>query len=189
MMVALLASVVAVTAMTGVAVADDAQLNIYYPGTTNVVAFMDLEPGADFVQYDIVVTAMLNGPGTLHSLSDSVILGSGGGAGTDIIVQYQHPQVTGSQGAAIYQWTQTGAAGTGSDTIGLFVKLAPAAPVGAQYTLRIDDLVSGGTGVSYDTGVACVGVSSIPEFTTIAIPAIAVLGLFLFFNKRKHKKD
>jgi hypothetical protein len=29
----------------------------------------------------------------------------------------------------------------------------------------------------------------IPEFATIAIPAIAVLGLFLFFNKRKHKKD
>ena len=29
----------------------------------------------------------------------------------------------------------------------------------------------------------------IPEFATIAIPAIAVLGLFLFFNKRKHKKE
>ena len=31
--------------------------------------------------------------------------------------------------------------------------------------------------------------SPIPEFATIAIPAVAVLGLFLFFNKRKHKKD
>ena len=29
----------------------------------------------------------------------------------------------------------------------------------------------------------------IPEFATVAIPAIAVLGLFLFFNKRKHKND
>ena len=29
----------------------------------------------------------------------------------------------------------------------------------------------------------------IPEFATIAIPAVAVLGLFLFFNKRKHKKE
>jgi hypothetical protein len=28
----------------------------------------------------------------------------------------------------------------------------------------------------------------IPEFATIAIPAIAVLGLFLFFNKRKQRK-
>ena len=30
---------------------------------------------------------------------------------------------------------------------------------------------------------------TIPEFATIAIPAIAVLGLFLFFNKRKRRKD
>ena len=33
------------------------------------------------------------------------------------------------------------------------------------------------------------GASEVPEFATIAIPAIAVLGLFLFFNKRKHKKE
>ena len=31
--------------------------------------------------------------------------------------------------------------------------------------------------------------TDIPEFATIAIPAVAVLGLFLFFNKRKHKKE
>jgi len=41
------------------------------------------------------------------------------------------------------------------------------------------------------TGYVCSGSNPdpIPEFATIAIPAIAVLGLFLFFNKRKHKKD
>ena len=37
--------------------------------------------------------------------------------------------------------------------------------------------------------VGCSGFDTVPEFATIAIPAIAVLGLFLFFNKRKHKKD
>ena len=31
--------------------------------------------------------------------------------------------------------------------------------------------------------------TDIPEFATIAIPSVAVLGLFLFFNKRKHKKE
>jgi|LGVF01.1.fsa_nt_gb hypothetical protein len=31
--------------------------------------------------------------------------------------------------------------------------------------------------------------TDIPEFSTIAIPAIAVLGLFLFFNKRKRRKN
>lgn len=36
----------------------------------------------------------------------------------------------------------------------------------------------------------CTGFDTeVPEFATIAIPAIAVLGLFLFFNKRKHKKE
>ena len=39
-----------------------------------------------------------------------------------------------------------------------------------------------------DVALVCVLVE-VPEFATIAIPAIAVLGLFLFFNKRKHKKD
>jgi hypothetical protein len=34
-----------------------------------------------------------------------------------------------------------------------------------------------------------IGFTVVPEFATIAIPAIAVLGLFLFFNKRKHKKE
>ena len=29
----------------------------------------------------------------------------------------------------------------------------------------------------------------VPEFATIAIPAVAILGLFLFFNHRKHKKE
>ena len=32
-------------------------------------------------------------------------------------------------------------------------------------------------------------IDAIPEFTTIAIPAVAILGLFLFFNHRKHKKE
>jgi hypothetical protein len=38
-------------------------------------------------------------------------------------------------------------------------------------------------------GSSTTTIDPIPEFATIAIPAIAVLGLFLFFNKRKHKKD
>ena len=29
----------------------------------------------------------------------------------------------------------------------------------------------------------------IPEFSTIAIPAVAMLGLLLFFNRRKHRKE
>ena len=29
----------------------------------------------------------------------------------------------------------------------------------------------------------------IPEFTTIAIPAVAILGLFLFYSHRKRKEE
>ncbi|KAF5432838.1 hypothetical protein C5S39_02635 [Candidatus Methanophagaceae archaeon] len=43
-------------------------------------------------------------------------------------------------------------------------------------------------GVPLDLAIVCLDIP-LPEFATIAIPAIAVLGLFLFFNKRKHKKE
>ena len=43
-------------------------------------------------------------------------------------------------------------------------------------------------GVPLDLAIVCLDIP-IPESATIAIPAIAVLGLFLFFNKRKQKKD
>jgi len=36
--------------------------------------------------------------------------------------------------------------------------------------------------------IECEGFETIPEFATIAIPAVAILGLFLFFNHRKHKE-
>ena len=35
----------------------------------------------------------------------------------------------------------------------------------------------------------CVGFNTIPEFATIAIPVAGILGLVLFFNHRKHKKE
>jgi len=35
----------------------------------------------------------------------------------------------------------------------------------------------------------CCGFSAIPEFATIAIPVIGILGLFLFFNHRKRKEE
>jgi len=37
--------------------------------------------------------------------------------------------------------------------------------------------------------VTCTGFKTIPEFATIAIPAVAVLGLFLFYSHRKRKEE
>jgi hypothetical protein len=44
----------------------------------------------------------------------------------------------------------------------------------------------GGDAVDY---MACSGFDTIPEFATIAIPAVAILGLFLFFNRRKRREE
>jgi len=37
--------------------------------------------------------------------------------------------------------------------------------------------------------IGCQGITTVPEFATIAIPAVAILGLFLFFNHRKQKEE
>jgi hypothetical protein len=59
-----------------------------------------------------------------------------------------------------------------------------------QITLNvIDDKGYNNLGVRIDWGLETPELQNVPEFATIAIPAIAVLGLFLFFNKRKQKKD
>ncbi|NQE45950.1 hypothetical protein C5S31_08010 [ANME-1 cluster archaeon GoMg2] len=60
------------------------------------------------------------------------------------------------------------------------------------YVVAFEDLLT--TDPNYDGDFNDVvlelkNVNPIPEFATIAIPAVAVLGLFLFFNKRKHKKE
>ena len=43
-------------------------------------------------------------------------------------------------------------------------------------------------GVPLNLAIVCLGIS-IPEFATIAIPVAAILGLVLFFNHRKHKRE
>lgn len=42
--------------------------------------------------------------------------------------------------------------------------------------------------LNLDLAIVCLDIP-IPEFATIAIPAVAILGLFLFFNHRKRKEE
>ena len=37
--------------------------------------------------------------------------------------------------------------------------------------------------------LTCSGITTVPEFATIAIPVAGILGLVFFFNRRKHKKE
>jgi hypothetical protein len=64
----------------------------------------------------------------------------------------------------------------------------------ATESLAFKIIVHDNEGTTYTTGVdeqatgTCHG-TTIPEFATIAIPAVAILGLFLFFNHRKRREE
>jgi len=58
------------------------------------------------------------------------------------------------------------------------------------YVVAFEDLLAYHSDKDYnDVVLELKNVNPIPEFATIAIPAVAILGLFLFFNHRKRKED
>lgn len=59
------------------------------------------------------------------------------------------------------------------------------APENVEYVIKVDDVSCGMWDAAYGTTSG----SSIPEFTTIAGPVAAIMGLFLFFNYRKRRKE
>jgi hypothetical protein len=85
-----------------------------------------------------------------------------------------------STGSIEYKYTPD----TGSYVLTVYVKAALGTE-GNRYTMWYADMSSD----KNDVVVATVQGTSIPEFATIAIPVAAILGLVLFFNHRKHKKE
>jgi len=58
------------------------------------------------------------------------------------------------------------------------------------YVVAFEDLLPDHSDYDYnDVVIELTNVNPIPEFATIAIPAVAILGLFLFFNHRKRKEE
>ena len=58
-----------------------------------------------------------------------------------------------------------------------------------EYTIQFE-IFNATVGVStYHLGATTTGVTAVPEFATIAIPVAAILGLVLFFNHRKRKRE
>ncbi|CAD6492169.1 MAG: hypothetical protein EMLJLAPB_00223 [Candidatus Argoarchaeum ethanivorans] len=53
------------------------------------------------------------------------------------------------------------------------------------YGIKYDGFVDNGNDLTGPLASSC---TEIPEFTTIALPALAVLGLFMFFNRRRNQK-
>ena len=200
--VALLVSVMALTVMTGVAVAD--QINVYEPSTFvpgvggmasgTAVSNINLAPGGAAVLKDLEVWSFNQPANTTHTLTTAVAPIAGGGAPGDIIVTYTEktapcaPAGCGVPAQGPKNWVQDmGAQGAGPtvwESLDVTFAAAPGVAAGNSYQVQVED----NNGLTLNCSVTIVA-TTVPEFATIAIPAIAVLGLFLFFNKRKHKKD
>ena len=77
-------------------------------------------------------------------------------------------------------YTYTPADGTTTYDIQVEI-MAAAGTEGNSYTFYYKDVQSG----AFDTGSATVHTTAIPEFATIAIPMIALLGLVLYMRRKK----
>ena len=182
--IVVMAAVVMLAAMTGIAAAES--LKILHPATGTEVSSVSLAPGST-ITYDLEVGPFLNNPTVLHTLTNQVHVNVNPGAAlaSDISVEYQEQSPPGLWNPAPYQWTQETAADT-YETLKVNLALAPNAPNGADYTIVIIDAA---TGERFEFAVASMGANSIPEFATIALPVGAILGLLFLFNHRKRRKE
>lgn len=73
----------------------------------------------------------------------------------------------------------------GSENLWMDVRAVMGTPENVEYLIEVDDVSCGSWDEAYGTTYG----SSIPEFTTIAGPVGAIMGLFLFFNYRKRRKE
>jgi len=83
-------------------------------------------------------------------------------------------------------WTQDNAGNSAFDYIDL--SLISHGPDGAKYQLNVEDTGYCGT-VAKDHNLENLELRNVPEFTTIAIPVAAILGLLFFYNHRKRKEE
>ena len=196
--VALLVSVMALTVMTGVAVADPEEVEILPDGSTGDPAGQGEVPSPFILNndgscnnIDLGFWAYLSASpaGQVHNLSIWVTPISG--SDPDDVTLNVTERIGGATNESVrivnLTWTQENGGNDAWDYIDLC--LNSTGPDGAQYQLHVaDDGYDAGSGTA-DEVLENLEMHNVPEFATIAIPAIAVLGLFLFFNKRKHKKD
>jgi len=83
-------------------------------------------------------------------------------------------------------WTQDNGGNSAFDYIDL--SLISHGPDGAKYQLNVED-TGYGTNVAIDHDLENLELHNVPEFTTIAIPVAAILGLLFFYSHRKRKEE
>jgi len=125
--------------------------------------------------------------GQIHTICAETTAATNGTT-TDLEYMFTHGTTNSSwlNSGATWNWTDT----SDPDTVTLQIRVKPAAtpPVGARYDIRLSDQWTDADG-NVDLGAITIFGSAIPEFATIAIPAVAVLGLLLFYNHRKRKEE
>jgi hypothetical protein len=194
--VALLVSVVALTAMTGVASANPETIQKLQDGAPPDVLQVQpwiLNNDGSNNDMDLKFSQYLSCSqvGDAHTLIVTVVPIGGGAVANDLTVTLTERNggatVGPTAGGATLVWNQDGAGTLVSDYVDLTI--VSSGLDSAKYNLNFQDAyVCGGTQTG-EQALENQEAHNVPEFATIAIPAIAVLGLFLFFNKRKHKKD
>ena len=198
--IAILSALVILTAMTGIAAADD--VDIVYNGTNNDVSHLTIPLGGS-ANVDLNVSGFIYNLGTIHNITvDLEDLNGNPVTGLTITITEQvsagSPTPTGSwydpTDNPVVRWNQSFSSTTQDpaethDWERFDVTISETKGTPEHYLLRISDYRSGTTTVSEVFLDAATIDIQVPEFATIAIPAVAILGLFLFFNHRKHKKE
>lgn len=180
-MVALLVSVVAMAAMTGVAVAD--------PATVTIAADPIINPLNGVTETSTIVTVDIlddnAGDRYISAISDNANLWVRVN-GTDPNGTFRDTGWTNNSRAGVGYNVTVNATNGGHETYTFTVYVN-----GTQDgEITVSDNEGYGyhaSGSGYDTA-ECTRQVMVPEFTTIALPALSILGLFLYFRyKRKQE--
>jgi len=179
--IAILTAFVILTAMTGIAAAAPESIvpDSYYNNLPNDGTPVSVQ--LTMTGFDSAWTA-----NTIHTISAATTTATAGGSLNDLEYRFTH----GSDSSAWlttgtpWQWTD---GATGTEVVTLDIRTTGNPPVDVDYNIYIYDTYDLGAG-EVDVGSCTIFGNSIPEFATIAIPAVAILGLFLFFNHRKRKE-
>ena len=177
-----LTGIILIVATTGIAVAEEMNVD---PNS------LELVPGGPAQKYDVTISNFTESGGIDHMIvaADAIwLLDNDNGDPSDLIFWFTHPSAgtppgTPGEGFVSFDWVND----SDPDYLELWVKAKSGVLAGEEYDIIIGDL---GFKTRVDVSAATVTASTIPEFTTLAIPmAIAILSGLFFLNHRKRREE
>ena len=144
-----------------------------------------LTPGGDNVTVSARVHTIYD-PTEQRTFTAEVVDGGRTTGNPSDITLYIQDEFGNWSGPSTSSLTHSYTPGAGNKDVNLTVYVKAAAGTeGNVYEIKFIDVQSNNS----DEARATVYGNAIPEFATIAIPAVAVLGLFLFYSHRKRKEE